>query len=263
MRETLYAYCMRIGDPTLLYQWDSERNDANTPQTVSYGSKKKMWWRCKEGHVWQASVYSRAGNGAGCPYCAGKFPVPGKNDLATCFPYLAAQWHPTKNFPLTPQQVLPGSHRTVWWVCQQGHTWKAQIKSRVDGCGCPVCANREILPGSNDLASRFPDLARQWHPTRNGSLRPDQVAPGAHRKVWWLCDKGHAWQASIVSRTSGGSGCPVCAGKQAVPGENDLASRFPDIAAQWHPTKNGKLTPHEITPGTNRKVWWQCSLGQP
>ena len=95
MQETLYAYCMRTRNPALLYQWDSERNNANTPKTISYGSKKKVWWQCSEGHVWQASICSRTSSGAGCPYCAGKFPLIGENDFATRFPYLAAQWHPT------------------------------------------------------------------------------------------------------------------------------------------------------------------------
>ena len=258
MRETLHAYCIRTGKEDLLHQWDSERNGSETPQTVSYGSKKKVWWRCSEGHVWQASVYSRTGSETRCPFCTGRKPVEGKNDLVTCFPHLAAQWHPTRNLPLLPGQVLPGSHRAVWWVCERGHTWKAQIKSRVAGCGCPVCSNREVLSGSNDLASRFPELAKQWHPARNGTLSQEQVAPGTHRKVWWVCEKSHVWQASVVSRTSGNCGCPVCSGKQVLAGDNDLASNFPRIAAEWHPEKNGMLTPAQVTSSANRKVWWRC-----
>ena len=54
---------------------------------------------------------------------------------------LLTQWHPTKNLPLTPEQVLPGSEKKVWWRCGQGHEWQAEIRSRVSGCGCPVCKN--------------------------------------------------------------------------------------------------------------------------
>ena len=261
MRETLRAYCIRTGKRDLLHQWDFERNGSETPQTVSYGSAKKVWWRCDKGHAWQASVYSRTGSETGCPFCTGKKPVEGETDLATCFPYLAAQWHPTRNLPLLPGQVLPGSHRKVWWVCGRGHTWKAQIKSRVAGSGCPVCSNREVRSGSNDLTSQFPELAKQWHPARNGTLSPEQVAPGSHRKVWWVCEKGHVWRASVVSRTSAGCGCPVCSGKQVLAGENDLASNFPQIAAEWHPEKNGTLTAAQVTASSNRKVWWRCAKG--
>ena len=44
-------------------------------------------------------------------------------------------------------------------------------------------------------------------------------------------------------------------------GFNDLAAKAPDVAAQWHPTLNGNLTPEMVTPGSHRRVWWQCPLG--
>lgn len=261
MRESLYDFCIRQELQQLLDQWVAEANLPLTPASISRGSKRKVWWQCKKGHRWQAAVHARTGNGTGCPVCAGKVAQEGENDLAALFPELAHQWHPTRNGNLSPTQVLPGSHRTVWWICKKGHEWRAQIKSRVAGCGCPVCTNREIQLNENDFASKFPVLADQWHPTKNESLTPEQVPPGTTRKVWWRCEKGHEWQASIASRTSGGNGCPVCAGKKVIAGENDLASQFPAIAAQWHLTKNETLTPQQVTPNSNRKVWWRCEKG--
>jgi len=82
------------------------------------------------------------------------------------------------------------------------------------GSDCPYCSNHKILPGFNDLATIEPVVASQWHPTRNGSLTPQQVTPGSRRKVWWLCDKGHAWRSVISSRTGKKwCGCPICAGR--------------------------------------------------
>lgn len=261
MRESLESYCGRMERGDLLEQWDAQRNLPLTPAQLSYGSKRKVWWRCRAGHSWQAAVYTRTGTGSGCPVCSGKVPVPGETDLATRFPHLAQQWHPTRNGALTPDQVLPGSHRMVWWVCEKGHEWQAQIKSRVSGCGCPVCASRALAEEENDLVSRFPQVAAQWHPFKNGTLTPRQVFPGTSRKVWWVCEKGHEWRAAVSSRTFGGNGCPVCSGRTVLPGENDLASQYPDIAAQWHPVKNGSLKPWKVTPYANRKVWWRCQLG--
>lgn len=261
MRESLYEYCFREDRMDLLKQWDSAANLPLTPAELSRGSKKKVWWRCDKGHCWRAAVYTRTGSGTGCPVCAGKVPLTGENDLATLYPNLASQWHPTRNGTLTPSQVSTGSHRLVWWVCEKGHVWRTQIRSRVEGCGCPVCADREIRPEENSLAVRFPQLAAQWHPTRNGNLMPDMLAPGTNRQVWWRCEKGHAWLASVSSRTVGGSGCPVCAGRSVIPGENDLATFFPAIADQWHPEKNGNLTPECLSPYSNHKVWWMCPLG--
>lgn len=261
MRKTLKEFCEETKQNQLMEQWDVQRNLPLTPDLVTYGSKKKVWWRCEKGHTWQASICTRTGSGSGCPVCAGKIPVAGENDLQSQYPDLACQWHPTKNQALTPQQVLPGSHKAVWWICARGHTWKASVKSRVAGSGCPVCSNHVVIPAHNDLASQYPDLAAQWHPTKNGACTPQDVSPGSRRRVWWVCGKGHAWQAAIYSRALGGSGCPVCAGRKVIAGENDLASQFPEIAKQWHPEKNGTLTPQQVTPYANRKVWWTCDLG--
>lgn len=261
MRETLDSYCRRMNRMDLLKQWDTEKNLPETPSKITYGSRRKMWWKCEKGHSWKTAVFVRTGGGAGCPVCAGKIPVPGENDLATMYPEVAAQWHPEKNGNLTPQQFLPGSSRSVWWKCQKGHEWSARIKSRVSGTGCPVCTGRRIVEKKNDLASEYPQLAEQWNTKRNGALKPEHVSPGTRKKVWWTCEKGHEWQASVVSRTSLGTGCPVCSGKKVVPGENDLATAYPEIAAQWHPEKNGRQTPQEVSPFSNRKVWWKCALG--
>ena len=110
MRISLSEYCQRNQREDLLAEWDSARNAPLTPDSVSYGSKRKVWWTCAHGHHWQAAVHTRTGSGTGCPYCSGRLPLPGVNDLATTYPDLARQWHPTKNAPLTPADVLPGSH---------------------------------------------------------------------------------------------------------------------------------------------------------
>lgn len=247
--------------PGLLREWHPTKNAPLTPEGITYGSKRSVWWKCEKGHEWRAIVYTRI-DGSGCPYCAGKRAWPGENDLATLRPDLAAQWHPTNNRDMTPADVMEGSHYKAWWICGKGHEWQAIVKSRaIGGTGCPVCANRRLAPGENDLAATHPELARQWHPSRNGGLTPHDVAAGTRRKVWWRCDRGHAWQAIVAARAGNGSGCPYCTGRMVIPGENDLASQFPEIAAQWHPARNGTLTPECVTPYSNKKVWWRCSLG--
>lgn len=258
MRDSLFEYCMENGKAHLLRQWHRESNLPLTPETITFGSSQQVWWQCEQGHRWQARVFSRVG-GTGCPYCAHKRVWPGE-DLASRYPQLAAQWHPGKNAPLTPDQIPPGSSRRVWWQCGKGHVWQAGVKTRVSGTGCPVCANRRIIPGENDLATAFPALAAQWDVEKNSPLTPDQVPPATRRKVWWRCDKGHSWQAGVQSRTSG-TGCPVCTGKQVIPGENDLGTMFPRVAAQWHREQNGALSPREVSPFSNRKVWWRCPEG--
>lgn len=261
MRESLQDYCIRTGALHLLAEWDSAANGTRTPETISYGSKQRVHWRCAAGHTWTAAVYTRTSHHSGCPVCSGRQVQAGANDLATTHPALAAEWHPTKNGTLTPQDVSAGSKRRVWWQCAQGHTWQATVKSRaLGGAGCPVCTGRQVEPGVNDLATTHPDIAAQWHPEKNGPLTPRDVSAGSKRQVWWQCSQGHVWQARIASRVTG-RGCPVCAGRRIVPGENDLAASHPDLARQWHPSRNGDLSPDRLAPHSNRKVWWQCAHG--
>lgn len=259
MRESLREYCMQYGREDLLTQWHPDMNEGLTPDVVSYGSQKKVWWRCEQGHTWQSPPYSRTGKGSGCPYCSGKLLAPGR-DLQALHPQIAQQWHPDKNGKDRPDQFPPGSHKSVWWRCEQGHEWKATVKSRTEGKGCPVCANKTVVPGENDLLTLAPLLARQWHPTKNGRLRPDQLSCGSSRKVWWRCEQGHEWQAEISARVAG-KGCPVCAGKKVLPGENDLESYAPDLAAQWDGELNSPLLPSQVSVSSNRRVWWRCERG--
>lgn len=259
MRELFYDRCVHTGNTELLGQWD-ERNAPLTPKTVSYGSKKKLWWHCRKGHSWQAAVYNRSA-GSGCPYCAGKAVESGGNDLASVYPELAKQWDAVKNAPLTPADVTPHTHRKVWWKCAQGHEWQASVHSRAQGTGCPICTNHIPVVGENTLADRFPQIAQEWDYEKNAPLTPEQVLPGTSRRVWWICPNGHSYRTNISSRTSGGNGCPICAGKAVLTGENDLQTKFPEIAAQWDWEKNTDCTPDSVAASSNRRVWWRCEQG--
>ncbi|HVU60229.1 MAG TPA: zinc-ribbon domain-containing protein, partial [Mycobacteriales bacterium] len=178
--------------------------------------------------------------------------------LASANAAVAAEWHPVRNGDLTPSDVTPGSHQSAWWQCERGHEWQAIISNRNRGRGCPHCDGRVVGYG-NSLADLHPALSAQWHSELNEGLAPSDVTPGSQRKVWWQCDAGHDWQATISTRTAG-SGCPYCSGLRVGYG-NSLADLNPTLAAQWHPTLNGDLLPSQVRPGTNRKAWWRCSAG--
>ena len=96
-----------------------------------------------------------------------------------------------------------------------------------------------------------PDLALEWHPTKNGILRPTDFTLGSNKIVWWICNNGHEWQAQINSRRKG-RGCPFCNGHKAC-FDNSLQTKHPEIAKQWHPEKNNTLSPLKVTPGSGKK----------
>ena len=200
IRRTFRAFCTEQGKTALLAQWDIERNLPLTPDDVTFGSHKRVWWTCPSGHSWQAMVYTRS-EGASCPYCTGRKVTPKQGGLVKQFPALAAEWDDEKNAPLTPQDVTTGSHKLIWWRCPKGHSWRAAVYSRTTlGTGCPVCTGRQALAGENDLATLYPDIAAQWDEEKNGALRPSSVTAGSNRRVWWRCEKGHSYRAVIARR---------------------------------------------------------------
>ena len=297
--------------PDLAKEWNYEKNGDLRPEDVGHRSDKKVWWICpydvpddypveslRGKHFdfeWKAAIGNRTGNQhVGCPYLTGKAVWPGFNDLATINPELAAQWHPTKNGDLKPTQVTANSGLKVWWSLSYDvpldypieplrgkhfkFEWESTITNRSSGLGCPFLSGRAIWPGFNDLVTTNPELAAQWHPIKNGNLKPIQFTANANKKVWWLLSydvpidypveylRGKhfefEWKAEIHNRNNG-CGCPYLTGNAIWPGFNDLATTNPELAAQWHTTKNGDLKPAQATVSTDKKVWWLLSYDVP
>ncbi len=404
-------------NPDVLDQWDYQKNDIK-PEEVSYGSSKKVWWKCKAGHSYQQSINRKISRKTGCPICSGHITVPGVNDFAKAYPKLAEEWHHSKNNGLLPSQISKKNGRKVWWLCKYGHEWQATPRDRVlDNTGCPYCSKRRLTsfpeqaiffyikklypdalnrykdifnngmeldiyipsirfavefdgaawhgtedvhrrekqkydicrenritlfrvkehtgkdwkdvadvvysirkknleelqpviqaildsidpvsnmwtrknplcfhssisvdinrdanaireyltPIQNSLAEKRPDLVLEWNNEKNGNLKPEMFCINSNDKVWWKCSKcGHEWKTTIIHR--GGkrnSGCPECAKKQKgktftkrrVKERGSLQDKNPELATEWHPTKNGDLTPADVTEKRFSNVWWLC-----
>lgn len=111
---------------------------------------------------------------------------------------------------------------------------------------------------ADNLASKYPDIAKEWHPNYNGDLTPDKVAPHSNKKVWWLCQYGHTYETTPDKRVGRGAGCPYCSGKKVLAGYNDLATKVPSLAAEWDYDHNLPLIPQAVTSNSHKKVWWKC-----
>jgi len=256
--------------PDVAQEWHPNKNGPLESSDLVAKSNKKVWWKCPKAddHEWQARPAARIGKGTGCPFCHG-LRASSTNNLESLRPDVAAEWHPTRNQPLTPDQVVVASNKQFWWKCPEAddHQWQAYVNNRTSrDSGCPMCAGR-LASVTNSVASLFPALAREWHPSKNGDLTPDQVSATSHRRVWWKCPKGpdHEWPSECRTRTGdghgdGGYGCPYCDGKR-VSVANNLVALFPEVTATWHPTKNGDVIPEQVVAGANKRFWWICDQG--
>ena len=176
-------------------------------------------------------------------------------------PKLMQEWDKEKNEGISPDRLSLGSNIPVWWRCEKGHSWQINPNHRNRGSECPYCKNKKTLPGFNDLASKFPALLDEWDRDRNEGIDPSFCNYLSNKKVWWICQKKHSWRTAISNRTRLNSQCPYCQGQRTITGENDLLTVNPKLASEWHPDRNGNLSPEQVMPNSGKKVWWLCKQG--
>lgn len=214
--------------------------------------------------------------------------------LCDAHPDIAAEWCHKKNAGWGSEDLSRGSGTKVWWTCKNcSKNYKATISSRTSNkSGCPYCAHH-IVSEKNSLMLNYPDLAAEWHPTLNVSLKLSDMMYGSSKEVYWLCGKcNHTWKIEVCARTLIGSGCPTCYqqklldNRQNIPRgrhnnivltEDSTPELFyynisprskkislfdfdPQLAQQWHPYKNGSVTPHDISKGSDALAWWKCHV---
>ena len=206
--------------PEIASEWNYEKNYPLKPEDFSAGSNKKVYWLCSKNHTYgPKSIYERTrqdGKATGCPYCSNKKVLTGYNDLETwCHKEqheeILQQWDYEKNEKL-PSEYVPHTDKKVWWICKKNHSYLMKLceKTKNKPFGCPICSNKQLLVGYNDLKTLFPEIANEWD-YENNNTRPEDYIPGNHTKVWWVCNRcGNHWQASIKERARHGTGCPEC-----------------------------------------------------
>ena len=233
--------------PLLRLEWASKNVLDFDDMFVS--SNLKVSWVCSHGHEWDAVINNRT-NGSGCPVCSGRVVIMGETDFGVVKPDLLAEWHESNGEP----EYSYGSTFNALWVCGIcSHEYHATVTDRVGGNGCPMCAGKVVVPGVNDFATLYPNIAAEWSPTN--ITRPDAVKPFSSKKVTWVCKHGHEWDA-LISNRARGSKCPYCSGRKISPGFNDLLTLYPELASQLDAEQN-LLSPSQVGVG-NKRMNWSC-----
>ena len=245
-------------NPKLAQEWNYDKNENLLPEYFDYNSRHSVWWKCEKGHEWEASIYSR-NNGNGCPYCANQKVLKGFNDLTTTAKDIVKEWNYQRNIE-SPESYVSKSDKKVWWICEKGHEWEAQIKNRMNGNSCPYCANKKVLVGFNDLKTWCKDngmdfLINEFDYNKN-PFDITTILPSSGKMIWWLCPNGHSYSTYLSHRTKMRTSCPYCSNKKLLSGYNDLATTHPHIAKEWDYDKNGDVKPSDVMAGSNIKKYW-------
>ena len=182
-------------------------------------------------------------------------------------PELEQEWDQEKNGAITLDMVSSGDRHKYWWKCKKcGNEWQASLEKRSIGEGCPKCARKnaakktsmKAIEKNGSLAEKYPEVAAEWEYEKNEEYMPETIAANANKKVWWICSKGHSFQARVADRTAKSSRCPYCSGKKPIVGETDLATTNPELLLDWDYEHNG--TPENYTAGSNKRVYWKCHI---
>ena len=243
-------------------EWNFTKNAPLTPYMFTANSEKKVFWFCKEGHTWEASIKNRHTRKSGCPKCYKinaseivRSAILKKRGVtfADKFPILLREWDYEVN-EYSPTEISPGSSIKAHWKCEKGHKWVAVVGARTGrGDGCPTCyklsqsrkATEVRIRKTGTLAEKHPQLLKEWDYNRNDD-GPEKYPPGSKKKVSWVCQEGHQWDAVIKSRVEGKGKCPVC---------KSIVVLNPDLLKEWDGSKSKELKPEQITPGSSKKVW--------
>lgn len=265
VRMSLEEWCKLLNRQDLLDEWDYDRNELK-PEDYSRSSSAKVWWHGSCGHSWLEQIRSRTYSDSGCLYCGKRRALDGFNSVIAYDARLLQQWHPTKNADITPESITDRAHGPIWWQCPKcGFEWQESLRRTKElSQRCPSCYKREqyLVPGKNDLKSKFPKVAAEIDPELNGDVNSQKLFTHTKKMLWWRGTCGHVWRQRIDQRTSiKTTACPYCSNRKLLKGFNDLESVNPEAAKLWHQAKNGDTTPSTIRFNTRKAYWWQGPCG--
>lgn len=333
-RRVSTTYNLVVEFPNIAKQWDYIKNGSLTPLEVSPKSHLKVWWKCEynPNHSWQCSIANRTLLGRGCPICSKTFSI--SFPSRALYYYLKPYFHDCEMeyriFGTYTLDLYIPSYKII--IEYDGYYYHSDEQSKkrqnkkdniFKSNGLYVLHIKELTKETNDityennvikyypqearrnlnnliekvlsvigekthtkinpnidfkrdyqkiedlyyhtrksnsLAVKCPELAKQWHPTKN-IMSPDTINTGNNYKAFWICPKCHKeYQATVNNRAKHKSNCPFCYNRQARP-YNLLSYHSPEISKEWNYKKNNNLTPDQVTYSSKKKVWWICKNG--
>lgn len=327
------TWCKNNKREKLLDEWDFNEN-RYTPQELNYGSAIHINWRCVKGHKWNTELRQRTMfSETNCPKCA--------RESHTSFPEQAIYYYIRKQFDdainndrtalngLELDIFIPSMSVAIEYdgyyfhnkkkkvsekdtkkdlLCQKKNIFLFRVREMEDTRGylkksdsttfdyeyqnwnqlnqiirdiflelditdtdIDVIRDKTFIEEQymqdkldKSLAKKFPEIAMEWHPTKNGNITPQMVSYGSEKQYWFQCKLGHEYKQTICSKTGKNkTKCPYCSGQKLLQGFNDFEvwcknNNREDLLREWNYEKNDKK-PNEINKGTSKKIYWKCS----
>ncbi len=315
---------IKITCPKILDEWDYVKNEMS-PESITKGSHAKIWWKCKNGHEWFASISNR-NKKRGCPICSKyrhvslpekaiyyyfsqKFQI-NENikinkqmELDLFFPelnlgieYDGRAWHKNLERDLKKDEICESNNIKLIRIREKGlieyktsayiittqnpnsslmfmeqvlieilnfinqtYNMNLSIDINIERDYYSILSLIEKFEIKNSLSTQFPELLKEWNYEKNGNLKPNMISKGSSKKVWWVCKNGHEWKASISNRTNDKNQCPFCQKKKTVVGVNDIVTLNSKFLVDWDYNKN-RISPNNFMEHSGVIVWWKCHI---
>ena len=258
--------------PQLVDEWNYAENYPWMPWNFSYGSAERVSWKCRVcGHEWKAKINNRT-MGRGCKKCFDERST--SFDEQVVFYYLNKitkaesrwrKWGKNREIDVyLPQLKIGVEYNGFWHAGKEGadiekieffkkigiriFTIKQGQRNQVVGDTIELIyhqtnktslewAIRELfkllklpvplidisadtieileqyisLKKKNSIVTTHPELAKEWHPTKNGTLEAENFTYGSNQMICWKCSLcGNEWDARIKHRSRGQCNCGVC-----------------------------------------------------
>ncbi len=242
--------------PEIVDVWDYDKNDC-LPSEISDRSRDKYWFKCSEGHSYEAYLITMISNNFQCLVCNNILLVPGINTLIDTHPELCKEISP--NEERNPSTLAKTATYSMMWRCEKcGGDYHYPVCDRELGDDdCPFCNNRYTKLGVNSLVDTHPDLAKEYSPTNDTPV--ERANKNTITKAKWICPacNGEYWY-SVAERELDDDSCPYCSGERPLAGFNTLETVLDDIEEIWADSNERHYT--ELLPSYTQYADWNCTV---
>lgn len=243
--------------PELKELWDWEKNKCS-PDEMSYSTQKEVFLKCSKGHSFTRRPSNSTKSKITCRKCTGYYITKETSMLSKIGNDAKYLWS-EKNKIGPEESKSDDTKNRIWWRCELGHEWQCaalhQLKRYKKDDWCPICSNRKLLPGFNDLFTKDPEIANLLV-----EKDPKEVLFTSSKRMQFKCPDydNHVFTASPSDMLSGKK-CTYCIGRKLKVGFNDFATVYPELASKVLPQSINQ--PYEMTTGSNKKMTFLCDNG--